>query len=172
MNIEQSKTELFNKYVLPEKDFIYRVCLKHSRSEYECKEFYSEVLFRIFKAIDTYNPLLHIRPWLYTIITRIIGRSRTKFQRMNFIDIENLQIPSDENEEVYFRDLRTDDYKQFFSDDIVEALGMIKPASRKALLLQQAGYSMDEIAGELYNSRLIKSNSTVSARYYLRVGQQ
>ncbi|MFC4674042.1 RNA polymerase sigma factor, partial [Dysgonomonas termitidis] len=74
-------------------------------------------------------------------------------------------IPSDENEEVYFRDLRTDDYKQFFSDDIVEALGMIKPASRKALLLQQAGYSMDEIAGELYNSRLIKSNSTVSARY-------
>ena len=173
-SIKFSKSELFNKYILPEKDFICRLCRRSSKSEYEYQEHYSEVIFRIFSGIETYNPELHIRPWLYTIIQRIIAKSWSepnKLSKTDFVGVEKLSIDSIEQETVSFNFMGIDNYQQFYSDDILQALDMINPISRNAILLQQSGYKLKEIADKLYTTSLIKNNSTASVKYYLRIGK-
>jgi len=172
-SIEFPKNELFNKYILPEKDFICRLCRKYSKSEYEYQEYHSEVMFRIFSGIETYNPELHIRPWLYTIIQRIIAKSwseQNKLLKTDFVDVENLSFDPIESE-TSSNFMGIDNYQQFYSDDILQALNMINPISRNAILLQQSGYKLKEIADKLYATSLIKNNSTASVKYHLRIGK-
>ncbi|MBF0648575.1 sigma-70 family RNA polymerase sigma factor [Dysgonomonas sp. GY75] len=166
------KTELFNKYILPEKDFIYRVCLKYSKTRYECQEYYSETMFRVFNFIETYNPQLHIRPWLYTITRRIIGNLRIeqcKHNIINIIDIEQLSVIRAESNSSNCIDI--DNYQQFYSDNIINALNTLNPVSRNAILLQQSGYSLSEIADKLYCLKLTGTLSINTVKYHLRTGK-
>lgn len=169
--MESSNLELFNRYVLPEMKFIYRLCFKYSKTKYECKVFFSEVIFYVFKGISTYNPQLHIRPWLYTITQRCIKKLLAKKDKIQVVYIEELKADPVNEETISSNCMGIDNYQQFYSDDILHALNMINAISRKAILLQQAGYSLREIADELYDSKLIKSPSIKSVKYRLGQGK-
>jgi len=175
MNYDKSiRTELFNKYILPEKDFIYRVCIKYSRSKEECNEYFSQVMIHIFNGIKSYNTQLNVRPWLYIIIGRYIRRSHlefTKLQRTEFVNIEELDISSIDNDTVSSNCMGIDNYHEYYSEDILQALNMINPVSRNVILLQQAGYKYKEIADRLYNAKLIRNRSIESIKYHLRIGK-
>lgn len=172
--MESEKTELFNRYILPEKEFIYQLCVKYSKSKDECKELYSEVLINIFNGIETYNSQLHIRPWLYIVVKRFIGNlylQQAKHSKIDFVDIENMPIPAIDTGYVSSDCIGIDNFHQCYSDDILQALNLVNPVARKAVLLQQAGYKMAEIAEKLYKAKLIKKPSIESVKYHLRVGK-
>lgn len=169
------KSELFNKYILPETKFVYRLCFKYSKTKDECKEYFSEAMFRLVNSADTYNPQLHIRPWLYTITRRLINELQAKKEKLrtsDFINIEALQIhPIEEVEVVSSNCMGVNNYQQYYSDDILDALNTINPVSCKAILLQQAGYTLNEIVNELYSSKLIKNPNIDTVKGYLHRGK-
>jgi DNA-directed RNA polymerase specialized sigma24 family protein len=173
--MKTEKIELFNKYILPETRFIYRLCFKYSKSKNECHEYYSEVMFRIFIGIETYNSQFRIRPWLYVITRRTINELCLKRVKLNevidVVDITELSNYPMEIEEACSNYFGVDNYQKYYSDDILQALNLINSTSRNAILLQQSGYKLKEIADELYNTKQIRKNSIESVKYYLRMGK-
>ena len=62
-----------------------------------------------------------------------------------------------------------ENYREFYSDDILSALDSLKPIYREALLLQQAGYKLEEIVEISYRYGNMKSRSldTMKSRIFL-----
>lgn len=169
--IEQStREELYLKYILPEQGFIYRNCCRYSSSKEETRNYYSEVIERVFMYIETYNPLFHIRPWLSVIIQRIIfdrKQAEAVILHAEQYQIDNL-ISSDSISE---RCLDIDRYEDFYSDDIVKAIKKMNPVRRKAVLMQQAGYKVMEIAAKLFEDGSIKTPDLNVTKRHLREGK-
>lgn len=62
-----------------------------------------------------------------------------------------------------------ENYREFCNDDILNALDSLKPIYREALLLQQAGYKLEEIVEISYRNGNMKSRSldTMKSRIFL-----
>ena len=62
-----------------------------------------------------------------------------------------------------------ENYREFYNDDILNALDSLKPIYREALLLQQAGYKLEEIVEISYSNGNMKSRSldTMKSRIFL-----
>ena len=62
-----------------------------------------------------------------------------------------------------------DNYRQFYNDDVLEALDSLKPIYREALLLQQAGYKLHEIMEITFEKGSLKTKNieTVKSRLFL-----
>ena len=60
-------------------------------------------------------------------------------------------------------------YREFYNDDILDALDQLKPSYKRALLLQQAGYKLKEIAEIEYKNGALESRNieTVKSRLFL-----
>ena len=60
-------------------------------------------------------------------------------------------------------------YPQMYNDDILAALSKIKPIYREALLLQQAGYKLNEIMEISYRNGNLRTKNieTVKSRLFL-----
>ena len=52
-----------------------------------------------------------------------------------------------------------ENYREFYNDAILRALDSLKPIYREALLLQQAGYKLEEIVEISYRNGHMKSRS-------------
>lgn len=169
--IEQSKREeLYLKYVLPEQGFIYRNCYRYSSSKEETQNYYSEVIERVFMYIETYNPQHHIRPWLSVIIQHVIYKIKKQEAALLHAEqyqIDNLVKPDFISE----RCLDIDRYEDFYSDGIVQSIQKMDTVRRKAVLMQQAGYKVQEIAVQLFEDGNIKTPDLNTANRYLREGK-
>ena len=62
-----------------------------------------------------------------------------------------------------------DNYRQFYNDDILDVLDSMKSIHRDAILLQEAGYSLKEIADIEFKKGTLKSHNieTVKSRLFL-----
>lgn len=62
-----------------------------------------------------------------------------------------------------------DNYQELYSDDVLAALKQLKPQYRSALLYQQAGYKLKEIAEIEYRNGALESRNieTVKSRLFL-----
>ena len=60
-------------------------------------------------------------------------------------------------------------WRQFYNDDIIQALDSLNPIHRDALILQEAGYSLKEIAEIEYKKGRLESRNidTVKSRLFL-----
>ena len=171
--MKQSNIELFNMYILPEKDFIWRVCRKYARSLNQCQEYYNEALYISFIGVHTYKTDYSIRVWLYVIIRRSINklsiREAQRPKHENFSDIENLSTS------LLALDCNTyigSDYNQFnYTDDLITALEMIRPASKEAILLQQSGFTIKEISKKLFENGLLKNQNLNTVKFVLFAGK-
>lgn len=65
---------------------------------------------------------------------------------------------------------RYGNYREFYNDDILRALDPLRPIYREALLLQQAGYKLEEIVEISYRNGNMKSRSldTMKSRIFWR----
>ncbi len=65
--------------------------------------------------------------------------------------------------------LGIDNYHEHYSDDILEALESLTPKHKEALLLQQAGYRIEEIVEIAFQKGTMKSKSTetIKSRIFL-----
>ena len=62
-----------------------------------------------------------------------------------------------------------DNYEDLYSDDILQALQLLKPKYREPFLYQLAGYRLDEITDMLYANGSLKNNNieTTKGRIFL-----
>lgn len=74
-----------------------------------------------------------------------------------------------DDDEINANCMSVENYRQYYNDDILEALDSLEPIYKEALLLQQAGYKLHEIMDITYKSGSLKTRNieTVKSRLFL-----
>lgn len=166
--------ELYNKYVAPFYNMIYKLCIQYSFNSRNVQENYNEVLVNFYRRIETYDPERSIRTWLHIVTKRHILALERK--RQAEIDKDNddndVEVFGDDvidDDEISGNVMGVDNYRELYNDDILSILDEMKPIHRDALLLQEAGYSLREIADIEFKKGTLKSKNveTVKSRLFL-----
>lgn len=89
-NIEL-RTELFNRYILPNKNLVYRLCIRYTYLQEDIADNYSEALVNFFKYITTYDPQRCILNWIHIVTKRFVMEQNRRHGR----------LPVSENVNVY-----------------------------------------------------------------------
>lgn len=165
------RTELFTKYVLPYKRLIYSICIKYSFNENDIEDNYSEVLVNFFKYIETYNPERPIKTWIYAVTQRHVfdlNRRNGGLKTNDSVDVADLANLLD-MEHVSTNCMGMENYREYYSDSVLLALERLAPIHKEALLLQQAGYKMEEIVEISFQNGNLKSKNmeTIKSRIFL-----
>ena len=165
------RTELFMEHILPHKGMIYDICIKYSREKKHIEDNYNDALVSLFRFIESYNPHKCLKSWIYIVVVRGVLESNKKNQKIRVSD--NVSVESIESTEsvgeVSCNCLGMDNYHEHYNDDILEALESLTPKHKEALLLQQAGYRIEEIVEIAFQKGTMKSKSTetIKSRIFL-----
>lgn len=170
-DIEQ-RTELFNRYILPNRNLVYRLCIRYTFLQEDIADNYNEVLVNFFKYIATYDPRRCILNWIHIVTKRFVMEQNRRHGRLpvaESVDVFKLAPSLSDEDETHGNAMGMDNYREFYNDDILAALDQLKPIYREALLLQQAGYKLEEIVEISYRNGNMKSRSmdTMKSRIFL-----
>ncbi len=172
----RKRQELFKKYVEPYFNMIYKLTMQYSWNREHVEENYNEVLINFYRGIETYDPSRPLRTWLHIVTKRHVQemeQRRARYKSHETIDYAGEDIDLDKsssNPDSSSANLMgIDNYREFYSDEILEVLDQMRPIHRDALLMQEAGYSLKEIADIEYQKGTLKSHNieTVKSRLYL-----
>ncbi len=170
------RTFLFNKYVKPFSNMIYKLCTKYSFSAENVKENYSDVMVNFYRRIETYDKTRPIRTWLHVCTKHQVWACERRRQAHNNKDYD---LCIDEYEDELLSDdhvsgnvMGVDNWRSLYSQDIVEALDELKPRCRDAIILQEAGYSLKEIAEIEYAKGSLKTLNVETIKSRLRLARQ
>ena len=128
------RTVLFEKYVIPHRNLVYKLCIKYTANPEDIDDNYVEVLTNFFKYIETYDPTKSIQTWLHIVTKRYIIDADSKRSHMKFSD--NLKV-SDigdtilDDDEINANCMSVENYRQYYNDDILEALDSLEPIYKK-----------------------------------------
>ena len=168
------RNALFQEYVMPYKNMIYKLVMKYSWNMRNVQENYNEVLLNFYRGIETYDPSRSIKTWLHICTKRCVieleKKRKEQEETSTYCDnIDTYQDNIPDTEKPSGNLMSTKNYRKFYSDEILQVLDMMKPIHRDALLLQQAGYSLKEIADIEFERGTLKSHNieTVKSRLYL-----
>lgn len=168
---EAVRTELFNRYVLPHKNLIYALCIRYTFRREDIADNYNDVLVNFFRYIHTYKPERSIQTWLHIVTKRYVYdlNLRRRLPTTDDVSIYDLPAGALSGEDTHTNSMGMDNYREFYNDDILRALGQLKPIYREALLLQQAGYKLHEIMEITFRNGTLKSRNieTVKSRLFL-----
>lgn len=177
LNPETAKRRnaLFDQYIKPYFNLVYKLCMKYSASPATVKENYSLVLTNLYRGIETYDPEKPIMTWIHICTKRHViehekRRAREKELRDNDHEVGDLsggEIVDFDRPSANLMDEHN--WRQFYNDDIIQALDSLNPIHRDALILQEAGYSLKEIAEIEYKKGRLESRNidTVKSRLFL-----
>ena len=166
---------LFDKYVTPYIRMIYKLCIRYSFNSQDIQDNYVEVLTNLYKYIETYDPERDICTWIHIVTKRCVfdldrRRKKRNDLRNNDNDIEvYMSEPSYDLDSVSSNTMGIDNFKELYSDDVLYALNQLKPQYLRALLYQQAGYKLKEIAEMEYRNGALESRNieTIKSRLFL-----
>ena len=176
--VASRRKKLFEQYIVPHYNMIYKLCMNYSYSKNNVQENYNEVLINFYRRIETYDPHKSILTWIHIVTKRQIAeieRKRSSYANRDdgreveeFCDLE-------EKDKAGMGAMDINNYREFYYDDILVLLDSMKDIHRDALLLQQAGYSLKEIADIEYHKGTLLSRNTETiksrlffARHYLK----
>ena len=131
------------------------------------------MLINFYRRIETYDPSRSIHTWLHIVTKRQIAeleRRRARHNNRNDDhDIEDYSNCTQYVSKPSANIMGVDNYRELYCDDILTVLDSMKPIHKDALLLQEAGYSLKEIAEIEYNKGTLKSRNieTVKSRLFL-----
>ena len=168
----ERRTELFNRYILPNRNLVYRLCIRYTFLQEDIADNYNEVLVNFFKYIATYDPQRCILNWIHIVTKRFVMEQNRRHGRLpvaESVDVFKLAPSLSDEDETHGNAMGMDNYREFYNDDILAALDQLKPIYREALLLQQAGYKLEEIVEISYRNGNMKSRSmdTMKSRIFL-----
>ena len=168
----ERRTELFNRYILPNRNLVYRLCIRYTFLQEDIADNYNEVLVNFFKYIATYDPRRCILNWIHIVTKRFVMEQNRRHGRLpvsESVDVFKLAPSLSNEDETHGNAMGMDNYREFYNDDILAALDQLKPIYREALLLQQAGYKLEEIVEISYRNGNMKSRSmdTMKSRIFL-----
>lgn len=165
----KQRQELFSLYIEPNLNLVYRLCMDYAFDQRQVPDYYNEVLSVFYRYIKTYNPKRPLITWIHIVTKRFVFDQNRRGGKMlvnECIDTESLgersQIPT-------LNCMNEQNYRQYYSDPVLKALDSLKPMYREALILQQAGYRLDEIVEIAYKNGSMKSRSldTMKSRIFL-----
>lgn len=165
----RTRTALFHKYVYPYRNLIYHICIKQTRDKENIEDNYNEVLINFFRYVSSYDPRREIKTWLYAITVRMLAdleRKNNRFTREGDVGAMRMeQLP----DKPCTAEVTPENYRELFSDEIVEALEQIGRNYREALLLQMGGYKLEEIMEILYQRGCLRTRNleTTKSRIFL-----
>lgn len=165
----RTRTVLFHKYVYPYRNLIYHICIKQTRDKENIDNNYNEVLINFFKYVSSYDPRREVKTWLYAITVRMLAdleRKNNRFTREGDVGAMRMeQLP----DTPCTAEVTPENYRELFSDEIVEALEQIGRNYREALLLQMGGYKLEEIMEILYQRGCLRTRNleTTKSRIFL-----
>lgn len=167
------RNKLFQQYVAPYYNMIYKLCMNYTYNPVNVPENYNGVLINFYRRIETYDPNKPIRTWLHIVTKRQIAELERKRKvhdnRNDDYDIEELCKYSDKQSS---NSMGIDNYRDVYSDEILAVLDSMKPTHRDALLLQEAGFSIKEIAEIEHNKGVLKSRNTETIKSRLFLARQ
>lgn len=170
------RTELFNKYVMPFNNMIYKLCIQYSNHADNVEENYSDVMVNFFRRIETYDPDRPIRAWLHTCVKHQVWaceRKRQAHDNKDFDnDIEDYKDTILDDDHVSSNVLGEENWRSLYNKDIVALLDELKPCYRDALILQESGYSLKEIAEIEYAKGSLKTLNMETIKSRLRLARQ
>lgn len=152
---------------------IYKLCMNYSNSHDHVMENYTEVLVNFYRRIETYDPTRSIHTWLHIVTKRQVFELERQRQRHNNKDYDNdIECYRDEiidDCDTSGNVIGIDNYRQLYNDEILSVLDEMKPIHRDAIILQEAGYSLKEIAEIEFNKGTLKSKNieTIKSRLFL-----
>jgi RNA polymerase sigma factor (sigma-70 family) len=173
--IAERRRLLFEKYVSPYLNMVYKLCINYTYNPANIKENYTEVLVNFYRRIETYDESRSILTWLHIVTKRQIAEIERKRKQDNNKDydrdielfggaVSNYSDPSGNVMEI-------GNYRELYNDDILSALDQMKSIHRDAFLLQEAGYSLKEIVEIEFNKGTLKSRNveTIKSRLFFHV---
>lgn len=164
------RNALFEKFILPYKNLIYWCCKQYSDAPENVRENYALALTNLFRGIETYDPEKSIQTWIHIVTRRyVMNINKSRYNEKQLIDPTASCDTACYNDKPSWKEMTVQDYKKFYNDEIVAALDSMKPIYRDALLLQQAGYSLVEIANIEFEKGTLNSRNidTVKSRLFL-----
>lgn len=174
--VAERRNILFQRYITPYFNMIYKLSIKYTKDSEDIPENYNIVLTTLFRGIETYNPEKDIRTWIHIVTKRQIFESdkrRMRYQQERACWHGSGSLRSDDEledvEDLSARWFDEDNYRRFYNDDILSVLDSMNPIHRDALILQEAGYSLKEIAEIEYKKGTLDSRNidTVKSRLFL-----
>jgi len=168
----ERRTELFNRYILPNRNLVYRLCIRYTFLQEDIADNYNEVLVNFFRYITTYDSQRSLLNWIHIVTKRFVMEQNRRHGRLpvsESVDVFKLASSLSDEDETHGNAMGMDNYREFYNDDILAALDQLKPIYREALLLQQAGYKLEEIVEISYRNGNMKSRSmdTMKSRIFL-----
>ena len=171
--VAERRNSLFDQYVKPYLNMVYKLCINYTYNSANVEENYTEVLVNFYRRIETYDPERSILTWLHIVTKRQIAeieRKRKQHDNKDYDhDIESFVDIVSERDEPSGNVMGIDNYREFYNDDILSVLDQMKSIHKDAFLLQEAGYSLKEIAEIEFNKGTLKSRNieTVKSRLFL-----
>jgi RNA polymerase sigma factor (sigma-70 family) len=169
----EKRTELFEQLIRPNINLVYRLSIRFSNDQQYIDENYTECLANLFRYIHTYNPEKSLPNWIFICCKRLIydlDKKRGMWKTTDDLDPEHIvSHHSESNAEASNNFMGMHNYKEYYSDDVLRALAKLKPIYREALLLQQAGYKLEEIMEIAHRNGTLKTPNveTVKSRLFL-----
>lgn len=168
------RNALFDKYIAPSLNLVYWCSIRYSDEPCNVEENYTMALTNLFRGIETYDPTRPISTWIHFVTKRyIMNINKKRYEERQLIDGGgNVGFCLDDeltDDEPSWLEMTVENYESLYGDDVLAALKTMKPIYKDALLLQQAGYSLAEIADiEFEKGNLTSRNiDTVKSRLFL-----
>lgn len=168
----EHRTGLFNRYIVPNRNLVYRLCIRYSFRQEDIADNYSEALVNFFKYIGSYDPRRSILNWIHIVTKRFVmeqNRRQSRVQVSENVDVYSLAPKLSDEDETHSNAMGMSNYREFYNDDILAALDALKPIYREALLLQLSGYKLEEIVDISFRNGNMRSRSmdTMKSRIFL-----
>lgn len=146
--VVKRRTSLYNKYILPNHDVIYKICAYYSSRKENVMDNFQSVLMNFFRGIETYDETRPLQTWINIVAKRyVIAMEKREAQQGGngcFVDFEQLECLSDDDA-YSIKSFLPGNYTEAFNPGIRRVLEAMRRPQRDALLLQLAGYSLKEI---------------------------
>lgn len=154
-----NNNELFEKYIMPELDYIKHVCWKYWDKTTEFEDLHSSVLADLLCYIHTYDSSKPIRPWLYTAIRHDMVRFQKKqwASPIDYVDLE--QYP-------YSHISVVDNHDSY--DDVYAAIESLSPLHYEIISLRMKGYKIKEVATMLYEQGQVATDSVNIIKFKIK----
>lgn len=169
----KERTRLFNELILPNLNLVFRFAIRFSKNPQDIEENYNECLVNLFRYIHTYDPEKNLANWVFVCCQRLIYSlegKRSLWKTTDDVNPEEIRSHYEEDgTEVSSNFMGLHNYEEYYNDDILKALVKLKPIYREALLLQQAGYRLEEIMEITHRNGSLKTPNieTVKSRLFL-----
>jgi RNA polymerase sigma factor (sigma-70 family) len=169
----EERTRLFEELIHPNINLVYRLSIRFSNRPQDIDENYNECLANLFRYIHTYDPEKSLANWIFICCKRLIydlDCKRAQFKTTDDLNPENIVSHyAEEPSGVSGNNMGLDNYREFYNDDILRAIDRLSPIYREALLLQQAGYKLEEIMEIVHRNGSLKNPNleTVKSRLFL-----